>query len=63
MKIRDLVRILEADGWFVVRVRGSHRQFHHPTKPGTATVAGAPSAELHPKTLRSILEQAGIGKD
>jgi predicted RNA binding protein YcfA (HicA-like mRNA interferase family) len=60
MKIRDLVRILEADGWFVVRVRGSHRQFHHSTKPGTAS---APSAELHPKTLRSILKQAGIGKD
>jgi predicted RNA binding protein YcfA (HicA-like mRNA interferase family) len=48
------------DGWKVVRQTGSHRQLRHRIKPGTVTVAGHPSVELHPKTLRSIWRQAGI---
>ena len=40
MKVRDLIALLEADGWFQVRMKGSHRQFHHPSKRGTVTVAG-----------------------
>jgi predicted RNA binding protein YcfA (HicA-like mRNA interferase family) len=52
----------EADGWFHGRQKGSHRQFHHPTKPGTVTVAGKPSVDVPPGTLNSILKQAGLKK-
>ncbi|MGH4001630.1 MAG: type II toxin-antitoxin system HicA family toxin [Pseudonocardiaceae bacterium] len=41
-----MIKLLEADGWYLVRVRGSHRHYRHPTKPGTATVAGKPSETL-----------------
>jgi predicted RNA binding protein YcfA (HicA-like mRNA interferase family) len=60
MKIRDAIRIVEKDGWVQVRTTGSHRQYHHPTKPGTVTIAGKPSLDLDPKTERSILRQAGL---
>jgi predicted RNA binding protein YcfA (HicA-like mRNA interferase family) len=60
MKIREILRQIEDDGWFLVRTRGSHRQYHHATKPGTVTVAGHPGQDLHPKTLNSILKQAGL---
>ena len=63
MKVRDVIRMLEADGWRQVRVRGSHRQFHHSTKRGTVTVAGQPSIEVPPGTLSSILKQAGLKKE
>jgi len=59
MKVRDLLRKLEQDGWYVARQRGSHRQYKHPEKLETVTVPGHPSDELHPKTLNSILKQAG----
>lgn len=60
MKIREIIRLINDDGWFLVRTRGSHQQYHHPTKPGTVTVAGHPGQDLHPKTLNSILKQAGL---
>jgi predicted RNA binding protein YcfA (HicA-like mRNA interferase family) len=60
MKIREIIRLIESDGWFLVRTRGSHRQYHHATKPGTVTIAGHPGQDLHPKTLGSILKQAGL---
>lgn len=60
MKVRDAVKRIERDGWRLVRTRGSHRQYHHPLKPGTVTIAGHPSAELDPKSERSILKQAGL---
>ncbi|MDQ6837983.1 MAG: type II toxin-antitoxin system HicA family toxin [Actinomycetota bacterium] len=60
MKVREVVAMLELDGWQVARIRGSHRQFKHPGKPGLVTVAGKPSAELHPKTLASIKRQAQL---
>lgn len=60
MKIREIIRQIEGDGWFLVRTRGSHRQYHHATKPGTVTIAGHPGQDLHPKTLGSILKQAGM---
>lgn len=60
MKIRDIVKQLEADGWAQVRQRGSHRQFKHPTKPGLVTVAGKPNDDLAPGTLNSVLKQAGL---
>ena len=52
--------MLEADGWFLIAMRGSHRQYKHPTKPGRATVAGHPSEDLAPGTLNSILKQAAL---
>ncbi|MFN0140185.1 MAG: type II toxin-antitoxin system HicA family toxin [Pyrinomonadaceae bacterium] len=42
------------------RIRGSHRQYRHPLKSGTVTIAGHPSDEVHPKTERSVLRQAGL---
>lgn len=62
VKVHELLTRLEADGWFQVRQKGSHRQFHHPRKPGTVTVAGKPSLEVPPGTLNSILKQAGLKK-
>jgi len=52
--------MLEADGWYLVTIRGSHRQFKHPTKTGRVTVAGKPSEDTAPGTLNSILKQAGL---
>jgi len=60
MKARDVIKALEADGWTEVRSKGSHRQFQHPVKPGTVTVAFHGSEDLRPKTLRSIEHAAGI---
>ncbi len=60
MKVRDAIKLVEQDGWVLVRTQGSHRQYHHPTKPGTVTIAGKPSLDLGPKTERSILRQAGL---
>jgi predicted RNA binding protein YcfA (HicA-like mRNA interferase family) len=62
MKVRELISLIEADGWFQVRMKGSHRQFHHPTKTGTVTVSGKPSVDIPPGTLNSALKQAGLKK-
>lgn len=58
--VRDLLRRLDADGWVLVRTRGSHRQLKHPNKPGTVTVAGKPGLDVPPGTLQSILKQASL---
>jgi predicted RNA binding protein YcfA (HicA-like mRNA interferase family) len=60
MKVREVLEILEFDGWYLARTRGSHRQLKHPTKSGTVTVAGKPSLDVPPGTLNSILKQAGL---
>lgn len=60
MKVREIIRLLEEDGWRLVRTRGSHRQFRHTSKPGTVTVAGKESIDLPAGTLASILKQAGL---
>jgi predicted RNA binding protein YcfA (HicA-like mRNA interferase family) len=62
MKVREILALLRRDGWFVVVIVGSHRQLKHPQKRGRVTVAGHPADELHPKTLKSILIQAGLRK-
>jgi predicted RNA binding protein YcfA (HicA-like mRNA interferase family) len=59
MKFRDLIRLLESDGWRQVAQRGSHRQFKHGSKPGRVTVAGKPGEDVPAGTLRNILRQAG----
>jgi predicted RNA binding protein YcfA (HicA-like mRNA interferase family) len=60
MKVRDVLRLVESDGWFLVVTRGSHRQYKHPAKPGRVTIAGHPGHDLAPGTLNSILKQAGL---
>jgi predicted RNA binding protein YcfA (HicA-like mRNA interferase family) len=60
MKVRDLLKLLKADGWIVDRTRGSHRQLTHPVKLGVVTVSGHPGDVVHPKTLKSVLRQAGL---
>jgi predicted RNA binding protein YcfA (HicA-like mRNA interferase family) len=63
MKVKELIELLEADGWFLVRTKGSHRQFHHASKKGTVTVAGKASLDIPPGTLNSALKQAGLKKE
>ncbi len=62
MKVKELIKLIEKDGWQLVRIRGSHRQFHHQSKSGTMTIAGKESIEVPPGTLNSILKQAGLKK-
>ncbi|MGH2373933.1 MAG: type II toxin-antitoxin system HicA family toxin [bacterium] len=62
MKVRDLIRLLEDDGWYLVRTRGSHRQFKHRTNAGTVTVAGKTGVDIPPGTLNAILKQSGLKK-
>jgi len=60
MKVREVILLLEGEGWFLVATRGSHRQYKHPVRPGRVTVAGKPSDDLAPGTLNSILKQSGL---
>lgn len=60
MKVRDVIKQIESDGWYLVRTKGSHRQYKHSRKPGTVTVAGKPGLKIPPGTLNSILKQAGL---
>ena len=60
VKVRDVIKMLEGDGWAVVRQRGSHRQFKHASKPGLVTVAGKPGDDLAPGTLNSVVKQSGL---
>jgi len=60
VKVREAIRMIEADGWYLVETRGSHRQYKHPLKPGRVTVAGKPSDDLAPGTRNSIMKQAGL---
>jgi predicted RNA binding protein YcfA (HicA-like mRNA interferase family) len=62
LKVRDVIKLIEKDGWYLVVTEGSHRQFKHPAKPGRVTIAGHQSDDVHPKTLKSILTQAGLKK-
>jgi predicted RNA binding protein YcfA (HicA-like mRNA interferase family) len=60
MKVREVIKRIQDDGWVQVRQRGSHRQFHHPSKPGTVTIAGKPGVDVPHGTLNSIFKQAGL---
>ena len=62
MKIRDVIKMIETDGWYQVTTKGSHRQYKHPTKPGRVTIAGHPSHDLAAGTLNSVLKQAQLKK-
>ena len=60
MKVKEAIRMIEADGWYQVKSKDSHRQYKHATKPGRVTIPGKPSDDLHPKTAKSILQEAGL---
>jgi predicted RNA binding protein YcfA (HicA-like mRNA interferase family) len=60
VKVRDVVRIIESDGWRFHSQKGSHQQYKHPTKLGRVTVAGRPGEDMHPKTLADVFKQAQI---
>jgi predicted RNA binding protein YcfA (HicA-like mRNA interferase family) len=60
MKVRDVMKRVEDDGWYQVTQKGSHRQYKHPTKPGRVTIAGHPSKDMPIGTLQEILRQAGL---
>ncbi|GGG08538.1 type II toxin-antitoxin system HicA family toxin [Paenibacillus aceti] len=56
---RELIKLIEADGWYYIRATGDHYQFKHPTKPGKVTIPH-PNKDLPQKTIASILKQAGL---
>lgn len=60
MKVGDVIRRIEQDGWYLVRTKGSHRQFNHPVKSGTVTVPGKLSKDVATGTLKSIWNQAQL---
>jgi predicted RNA binding protein YcfA (HicA-like mRNA interferase family) len=60
MKIRDIIKLIESEGWYLVETKGSHRQYKHPTIPGRVTIAGHPNDDLAPGALNSILKQAKL---
>ena len=63
MKVRDVIKLIEADGWYFSRMKGSHRQFKHHTKKGLVTVAGNKGDDVLKGTLNSILKQAGLNNE
>ncbi|MBN8247337.1 MAG: type II toxin-antitoxin system HicA family toxin [Verrucomicrobia bacterium] len=60
MKVREIIRMIEVDGWYLDRTRGSHRQYKHTRKQGVVTVPGKPGDDLAPGTQNSILKQSGL---
>lgn len=62
MKYREIIRLIEDDGWTLIAQRGSHRQYEHSTKPGKVTVAGKPNLDVPKGTAANILRQAGLGR-
>ena len=60
MKVRDMIKLIEADGWYQIKIEGDHRQYKHPTKKGRVTVAGRLRNDVPPGTLLSIYKQAQL---
>jgi predicted RNA binding protein YcfA (HicA-like mRNA interferase family) len=62
MKVKEIIKLVEADGWYLVTTKGSHRQYKHRQKMGRVTIAGKPSDDLAPGTENSIFKQAQLNK-
>jgi predicted RNA binding protein YcfA (HicA-like mRNA interferase family) len=62
MKVRDIIKLIEEDGWFLVETKGSHRQYKHQVKSGRVTIAGHTGTDLAKGTLNSILKQAQVAR-
>jgi len=63
MKVREVIKRIEADGWYLVRTTGDHRHFKHPTKPGIVTIAGKLSTDVPTGTLLNIFRQAQLERE
>jgi len=60
LKVREVIKLIEQDGWYLVRTRGDHRQYKHPAKPGRVTISGNAGRDMPAGTLNSVLKQAGL---
>jgi predicted RNA binding protein YcfA (HicA-like mRNA interferase family) len=60
MKYKEIIKLVEADGWYFVRQRGSHKQYKHSLKRGTVTIAGKANDDVPKEMEKSIFHQAGI---
>jgi len=63
MKVRDIIKLIEKDGWYLIATKGSHRQYKHPRKLGRVTIAGHSNDDLAPGTLNSIFKQAKLKEE
>ncbi|MCT7954307.1 type II toxin-antitoxin system HicA family toxin [Laspinema palackyanum] len=63
MKVREVIKMLEDDGWYLARTKGSHRQFKHPEKAGTVTVSGNLGVDMPIGTLKNVLRQAQLEEE
>ncbi|MEM9541283.1 MAG: type II toxin-antitoxin system HicA family toxin [Cyanobacteria bacterium P01_E01_bin.42] len=63
MKVKDVIKYLEQDGWYLAKTKGSHRQFKHPEKSGKVTVSGKLSVDMPIGTLKSVWRQAQIEEE
>jgi len=61
VKSSELIKMIKADGWYLVRTKGSHHHFKHPTRLGLVTVPH-PQKDVPMGTANSVLRQAGIEK-
>jgi predicted RNA binding protein YcfA (HicA-like mRNA interferase family) len=62
MKVKEVIKLIEKDGWYLVRVKGDHRQYKHPSKKGLVTISGHFKDDIAKGTLNSILKQASLNE-
>ena len=60
MKVRDVIKLIEENSWYLARTKGDHRQYKHPLKNGLITIAGHLNDDIAKGTLNSILRLAGL---
>jgi len=60
MKVKDIIKMIEKDGWYLVTTKGSHRQYKNLNKPGRVTISGHLNDDIAPGTLNSVMKQAQI---
>lgn len=63
VKVRDVIKCIEADGWYLARTRGGHRHYMHPTKKGIVTISGQPGKDMPIGTMLSVFKQAQIERE
>ena len=62
VKVRDVIKMIEKDGWYHVGTEGDHRQYKHRTKKGRVTISGHPDEDMPKGTLNNVFKQAGLEK-
>lgn len=63
VKVRDVIKRIQVDGWYLVRIRGDHRHYKHPKKSGVVTVSGHLRNDMPIGTLLSVLKQAQLEEE